>query len=244
MSTLNKKFDSYLTNHLSNVNNQDSSLSRKHWLKYNYHKYLPETQDARILEIGPGFGDLLTLLHIDLGYKNTQAVDVSKEVVAYCNSLVENSTEILTDTSQYLQEFKDKFDVVFMLHVLEHIDKSETVDLLSKIRESLSLNGVLIVEVPNMANPLIGLNIRYADFTHEVGFTNVSLMQVLQKAGFTKISIHPSEVPTVSLFRLAQHYLQKMVNFMLTVLINIYLPKQSQILSPSIFAVAIKSDIS
>ena len=76
---------------------------------------------------------------------------------------------------------------VVMLHVLEHVPKSETIRLLTAIRRSLAVGGRLLVEVPNMGDPLNGTYFRYGDFTHEVGFPEESLRYVLTQAGFREV---------------------------------------------------------
>jgi hypothetical protein len=67
---------------------------------------------------------------------------------------------------------------------LEHVPKSDTVELLAACRRALMPGGVLLLEVPNMGDPFNGVYSRYADFTHEVGFTEESLRYVLDLGGF------------------------------------------------------------
>lgn len=241
MSVAQKKFDGYLSNHLSQINNTFSSSNRKEWLKYNYKNYFPTNFESKILEIGPGFGELLLLLYKDFGYINVKAVDLSQEVVDFCNTIAPESTELTTNTVSFLKANQNQFDIVFMLHVLEHIPKDDAAPILSEIFNALKSEGTLIIEVPNMANPMIGLNLRYSDFTHEVGFTDISLKQVLYKAGFSNVSVFPSKVPIVSTLRFFQAILQKIFNQTLNLLTNIYLPGKTQIMSPSIFAIATKT---
>lgn len=75
--------------------------------------------------------------------------------------------------------------------VLEHIPKKVIVKALELVHKSLRKGGIFIVKVPNMANPF-GLYSRYIDITHETGFTEYSLYEVLNVAGFGNISIHPT----------------------------------------------------
>jgi hypothetical protein len=128
-----------------------------------------------------------------------------------------------------------------MFHVLEHIPKAETINLLSKIYDSLDNSGVLIIEVPNMANPVTGINLRYTDFTHEIGFTDVSLRYVLQRAGFSNISVFSTKVPIVSISRFLQTILQAISNQLFDFIRRLYMPELSQIMSQYIYVVAIKN---
>jgi trans-aconitate methyltransferase len=237
MKTTKEKYDNYLTNHLSQVSNKNSRIQ---WLIYNYKSYLPTNLSAKILEIGPGFGELIDYLINKLGYKNTKAIDLSQEVVDVCNTIAPNSTSKVSDTGDFLDEYNNYFGMIFMLEVLEHIPKSETINILSQIYNALEPGGMLIVEVPNMANPITGINFRYADFTHEVGFTDLSLTHVLQRAGFTKISIHPVNVPIVSLPRFFQFIFQGAINQILNLIKVVYMPGLRQISAHTIFAVAVR----
>jgi SAM-dependent methyltransferase len=237
MKATEEKYDNYLTNHLSQISNQNS---RVQWLSCNYKSYLPASLNTKILEIGPGYGELIDSLINKLGYKNTKAIDLSQEVVDFCNAVAPNSTTKVSDTSDFLSKYKNCFGMIFMLEVLEHVPKSETINLLSQIYNALEPGGVLIVEVPNMANPITGLIFRYADFTHEVGFTDLSLTHVLQRSGFSKISIYPVRVPIVSLPRFFQSLLQGVINQFLNLIKRVYMPPLKQISAHTIFAVAIK----
>ena len=55
--------------------------------------------------------------------------------------------------------------------------------MLSQIRQALAEGGTVVVRVPNMSNVLASFG-RYGDATHVTGYTEYSLMQVLDQAGF------------------------------------------------------------
>jgi 2-polyprenyl-3-methyl-5-hydroxy-6-metoxy-1,4-benzoquinol methylase len=77
-----------------------------------------------------------------------------------------------------------------MFDVLEHIPKTDIVDLLRDISRSLKAHGNLFIRVPNAANPF-NSQILFDDFTHEVYFTGTSLRQVCSIAGYKNIAILP-----------------------------------------------------
>lgn len=77
-----------------------------------------------------------------------------------------------------------------MGNFLEHIEKKSIINILKLCHQALIINGKLIIIVPNQANPL-SIGVCYSDFTHEVGFTLLSLFQVLKIVGFQKILIQP-----------------------------------------------------
>ena len=75
--------------------------------------------------------------------------------------------------------------------LLEHIPKERVIPFLTLIHHALRSGGVLLLTIPNMSNPF-SIQMRYRDFTHECGFTEKSIYQVLYIAGFRDILINPS----------------------------------------------------
>jgi len=126
------------------------------------------------------------------------------------------------------------------MHVLEHIPKPDIIPLLCSLRAALAPGGALIIEVPNMGNPFTGLFMRYADFTHEVGFTQPSMEYVLHKAGFARVAIHETTLPLDRLARLLQFAVQIPLKFLVRVINRAYSIPGSVVFSSSLCAVAAK----
>ncbi len=143
--------------------------------------------------MGCGHGSLIHCLK-SMGYRNIEGVDVSGEQVAMAHSL--GMPEIVQgDLAGFLEGKAQKYDVAFLMDVLEHLEKQEVVDMLELVRAALKTNGRLIIHVPN-AEGLFGMRIRYGDFTHQVCFTPKSIGQVLRATGFSKIAVY-EEKPLV-----------------------------------------------
>jgi cyclopropane fatty-acyl-phospholipid synthase-like methyltransferase len=65
-----------------------------------------------------------------------------------------------------LEEIRERFDVVFLFEVIEHLDLEEGIRLLKRIHELLNPGGRLILTTPNVFNPS-----RYwRDATHKVAY--------------------------------------------------------------------------
>lgn len=211
---MSTNYDRYFSTHFERIANPASSRRRLESVRANYRHCLPTSLDAPILEIGPGGGEFLEFVVTERGYRGVAAIDLSGEAVARLTnrfpnvSHVDNSTEFLTTHAKC-------FEAIFMMHVLEHVAKPQTIELLVAAREALTPGGTLIIEVPNMANPLVGLNFRYADFTHEVGFTRSSLEQVLRMAGFEAVKIKPFVIPGGSVARYCQRFARGVVEFLM-----------------------------
>ncbi|NQT32165.1 MAG: class I SAM-dependent methyltransferase [Candidatus Omnitrophica bacterium] len=162
-----------------------------------YGRFLPEDKDAAILDIGCGSGHFLYYLD-KAGYRNFQGVDLSKEQVEYCRKNITEKVK-LADGMEVLAS-GEVYDVIVANDLMEHLPKNDVIPFLEKARAALSEEGVFIARVPNMSNPF-SLESRYCDFTHEVGFTEKSLYQVLWVAGFRNIDVLGPAGTPVSSFR-------------------------------------------
>jgi len=240
LSTSSDAYDNYLSNHFGRGVSAVSRRRRIDSLAANYSSYLPSRKDAKMLEIGPGLGELLEYLFLKCKYTEISAIDLSLEVMEHCNRIVPGRTQVVADSTAYLMANTERFECIFAFHLLEHIPKAQIVSFLKAIRAALASGGVAFIEVPNMVNPLVGLNIRYADFTHEVGFTESSLGFALRSAGFSDVSIFGIRTARNSFLKLVQYSVQSVVNLLLKLMIKIYLPTKRQILNVSICGVARK----
>lgn len=162
--------------------------------------YFPEwlkdlSIDANILDIGCGYGEQLIRLH-QIGFKNLFGIEVSSSSYEIARKEIENIAQIeLIDAFDYLESKKNKYDLVILNDVLEHIPREKTIELLLLINETLKIGGRIVVRVPNMSSIFAQYSM-CIDFTHVVGFTEFSLMQVLDLANFDnhKIVNHPDKL--------------------------------------------------
>jgi len=182
------RFERYLSGHYARLGDQQRLRARrKRQLLGTYARLLPAARDADMLEIGPGFGQWLEALRVDRGYARAAAVDLSPEVVEFCNHAMPGSASLEPDTAGFLERHAGRYDRIFAFHVLEHVPGEERDRLVRAMRAALKPGGLCIVEVPNMANMLAGGFLRYADLTHETGFTELSLRQLFEDAGFVDV---------------------------------------------------------
>jgi len=149
----------------------------------NYKKYFPKDNEAKVLDIGIGRGEMLSC-YKDWGYKNYLGIDISPSTVKFCKSIGLNC-KLVEDSSKFLQENQNKYDLITLIDVLEHIPRENTVSFLKDIRNALKMGGGLIIQVPNLQAPDGQLHM-YNDVTHMMGYIEHSLQQVLIAAGFTK----------------------------------------------------------
>jgi 2-polyprenyl-3-methyl-5-hydroxy-6-metoxy-1,4-benzoquinol methylase len=146
-------------------------------------------REARLLDIGCGNGSLIMALH-QLGFRHVQGIDISEEQIqiARQSGLVE--TEV-ADATTYLNDKFGLFDAVFCMDLVEHLTKSELVELLLLIRKALRPNGRLYLRTPNMDSPWPHL-FASGDFTHETLLNANSIRQLLGSTGFQEVHLFPS----------------------------------------------------
>lgn len=151
-------------------------------------RYLPEDKNARILDIGCGFGHMLSALK-KMGYVNGYGIDICNEAIDYCLNEQINVTKINDIIEFASSAVFDKFNFLIMSHVLEHIEKNMIIETLKCIKTNLlSPKGKILVMVPN-AQSNTGCYWAYEDFTHTTIFTAGSLFYVLKASGFEKITL-------------------------------------------------------
>ena len=174
-------FDNYIENAFGEYQQAEFKFKQ---FEVNYLKHFPSARkNEPVLDIGIGRGEMLTCFK-NWGYTNYLGIDISPSTVSFCKSIGLNCS-LVNDTVWYLEDHKDTYVVITLLDVLEHFNKKDAIPLLVAIKSALKAGGVLIfIQVPNLQAPDGHLH-RYNDITHEIGFIEHSLAQVLIVAGFT-----------------------------------------------------------
>jgi len=216
-----------------------STFKRKiEYLKHNFSKFV--TNNSVVLEIGPGLGEFIFLLnqrHIN----DIDIIDYDKSVIKHIEKKYKIEHSYNQDIS--VTKLKRKYDLIFLLQVLEHIPPKKYPDIIKNLYGSLNQKGKIIITVPNGGNPL-GIVERYSDITHYNLFSDNSLIQLPNycnlpdgyQAKVLPYSIPPSNI--LNIFRIVlQKILHNLIN--LTVIINdgVY----SHILTPNITCIITKT---
>jgi SAM-dependent methyltransferase len=155
---------------------------RAPYLRALIHRLFPQDKNARILDVGCGYGAVVHLLR-ECGYRNVTGIDGSQEQVDLAGRLGIAGVEF-GEAFPYLQAAASgSFDVLCFFDVLEHLDRQELHDWLLEASRVLSPAGCCVGHVPN-AQGLFAMGIRYGDLTHELAFTESSLRQIFRTLGF------------------------------------------------------------
>jgi 2-polyprenyl-3-methyl-5-hydroxy-6-metoxy-1,4-benzoquinol methylase len=161
-----------------------------------YKKYLdllPADKQASILDAPCGTGHFLYYLQQE-GYTNIKGIDISAEALAIAQKAGVKNLE-QADIFKYLAEHERSFDFIAANDIIEHLHKAEIMTFLDLLYKALKPGGRLLIHTANTQTPLGGL-LLHVDFTHETGFTPVSLAQVLRVAGFKDVAVK-GEKPNV-----------------------------------------------
>jgi 2-polyprenyl-3-methyl-5-hydroxy-6-metoxy-1,4-benzoquinol methylase len=139
----------------------------------------------KILDYGCGWGVFLKNIKKS---KSLTGIELRKE----CISFIKKNIKKIFVTNNLRNLNGQKYDIITMFHVLEHMPHQ--VEILKSLKEKLSRHGKIIIEVPCANDFLISLDIEdFKKFTfwseHLVLHTEKSLRQVLKKAGYKKIQI-------------------------------------------------------
>lgn len=200
-----------------------------------FNKYMPKDRSAQILDLGSGFGRFSYYCNY-FGYKNYTGVDLSKDGIVICQKLFPHYQFINDDFNEYLDSTSQKFDLIFLSHVIEHIKKDSIPQFLERVKSRLCDSGIVIIATPNAA-AYFGANAsRYIDFTHEIGFTSESLEELLMAKSFKIISSNNLEVNSP----LYKKFLHRLIKGCFELLIIALGYKKKKIYTSTFFTVAKK----
>lgn len=102
-----------------------------------------------LLDIGSGFGYFVEEA-TDI-YINTYGIEPSK--ILYDKNPLSIKNRILnTDFESYSREFKNKFDCVTLIHLIEHVKYPQS--MIKKALKLLNPGGILYIETPNLDSHL------------------------------------------------------------------------------------------
>ena len=155
-----------------------------HTYRIIYGKFIPN-KNVKILDVGCGAGYFLYFLKKE-GYKNFLGIDLSKKEIEFCKRNISKKV-VFANVFNFLNKNRN-YDLIVMNHLLEHIEKKRVINILRLCYNALNKNGKLFIQVPNTSNPF-SLHSRYIDITHEIGFTDSSLREVLKISGFKNINL-------------------------------------------------------
>ena len=162
---------------------ENSGIHPKHRI-LNYHKFFQDNISTNdfVLDIGCGNGAVA----YDLAQKAKKitAIDISEKNILIAKQKFnrENLEYIIGDATTF--DFKNKFDIIVLSNVLEHIENR--IEFLKKIK---TLSPKILIRVPLLTRDWLsvykkenGLEYRL-DSTHFIEYTEENFQEEIQKAG-------------------------------------------------------------
>jgi len=240
MNYRNKFYSKYVSTQTSYLYGEASLEDIKKqffaWSKY-FGEFLPENKNAKIIELGCGYGGLVFWLQ-EIGYVNAEGVDIGVEQVETAKKLkIKNINH--SNLRDFIKNKKDLYDVIFIRDVLEHFTKDEILDILGLVHESLKNNGAVIAQIPNAGN-LFGSHLRYGDFTHEISFTENSANQIFSISGFKNLKILPVPRVIYGIKSLTRSIFWKIIELYLRFYLLVETGFGKRILTPDLIVIAKK----
>ena len=156
-----------------------------------YNKYIYEKipKNKKILDIGCNTGLLGEALK-----KNKQCevwgADYSREAIKLAKKRLDKT--IVCDFEKEIPFKKEKFDIIILADILEHLKNPE--DLLLKIKKLLNSGGIILASIPNVANIYVRFNLLFGkwdyknsgilDKTHLKFFTKKTMIKLFVESGY------------------------------------------------------------
>lgn len=154
------------------------------YYRHNFLPHLPADKDARILVVSCGPGYLVSLL-AEKGYRDVVGIDSDPAKVEHArrrglDCRVERAVPFLAARAE-------QFDAIVCEQELNHLTIGEMIEFLRLGWKALRPDGIVVVYGLNGANPLVGSENLAHNIDHFNTFTEHSLTQILELAGFVEI---------------------------------------------------------
>jgi len=155
-------------------------------------------QNSNVLDIGCASGYFAKALQRK--HCKVTGIDIDREAVMKAKKYCIKAFVANLDTGDRKRIPKEKYDSILLLDVIEHMKHFD--ELLSVLKKNLSGEGKIVISTPNIAHLAIRLHLLTGHFDYtEYGildrehihfFTRKTLMNTVEKEGFSISSISPS----------------------------------------------------
>lgn len=138
--------------------------------KYILRSFLPFLPQGKALELGCYMGEFTETL--TSYYHDITVVEASSELAKFTKNRLGNKIKMINSVFE-TTELEEKYDSIFLMHTLEHLD--DPVFVLSKINSWLSSSGRLFLVVPNANAPSRQIAVKMGLISHNTAVTDAEL---------------------------------------------------------------------
>lgn len=200
----------YFINHpWYNSLNENLNYSKYDFKKYNKEiwEYL-NNKKLNILEIWFWHWKFTNFVN-EKKIKNYTWIDIDDHFYKSVKNKYPNYKFIIKWFKEFFTKQKiNKFDIIFMSHVFEHLDETERKEIITLISDNLVKWWIWINYMPNAQSILEWSKTRYFDIDHKFWYTPNSFNQLLNKYwNFEKITHNNAYIWASTLFWRYIHYL-------------------------------------
>jgi len=151
-----------------------------------YLPHLPHGRSRRVLDLGCGRGEWLSILK-DAGF-DALGLDISPSMLGLCRQKGLNVLEV--NIIDYLRaQPENSHAAVSAFHLAEHVPFDLLLAIVRESHRVLENAGVLIMETPNPENILVGSHTFYHDPTHRNPLTPTFMEFLAHYCCFTQVEI-------------------------------------------------------
>ncbi|MCH8063762.1 MAG: NAD-dependent epimerase/dehydratase family protein [Chloroflexi bacterium] len=230
-------FDSYWEGP-SNIEKGYKTLAK--FYRSNYAGDFPSDRGAEILVISSGPGYMVNLLAQE-GYTNVLGIDSDHRKTRHAELRGLNC--VTAEAFPLLEEHIDEFDFIFCESEINHLGKSEILELMRLCSNSLKPGGRLICHSMNGANPITGAEGLALNIDHFNTFTEYSMRQIFEYGGFKDVRVFPLNLYVF--YKNPLNYVGIIVDKILSIAFRtlfIFYGKSNKIFTKKIAAVGRKED--
>ncbi|MFT4108992.1 class I SAM-dependent methyltransferase [Propionicimonas sp.] len=165
-------------------------------------------KNATVLDYGCGPGHLLPYL-LDEGY-TVLGADISLETIGSAVNVRGRDNFMGFDTIDGLLSSERKFDAIFLLEVIEHLDDQALELTLSQARRLLKKGGLFVVTTPNeerLEDSMVYCpvaNVIYHRWQHMRSWSAAQLADTLSSRGFHDVKVETRNFRDISTPKVSQ----------------------------------------
>lgn len=179
------KYKNYFKKQYKNSLSGETIETYKKWFYAQWNFFLRKIKlmrNARVLEIGSGYGTVYSFLKVKINEKNYCGLELDYDMCKFTNNYFK--TDVFKNISIENFKSRDKYDFIFAFEVLEHVDNPRKT--IEKVRSLLKEKGTFIGTSPYPYPKNV-----YADDTHQYVLHPSNWEKLFKDSGFKSIETYP-----------------------------------------------------